>query len=118
MQPLQTDVVSAAANSVTAVSELKKPFAGIGAAEHPLAPAAGTAGDTAPFSGVLKDAMSNLDGLERQASSAVEGLVEGRGVDIHQAMIATEKSDQAFEMALAMRGKMVSAYQSLMGVQF
>jgi flagellar hook-basal body complex protein FliE len=71
-----------------------------------------------PFSGVLKDVMSNLQGLEQQASSTVEGLVSGRGVDVHAAMIATEKSDQAFEMALAVRGKMVSAYQTMMGVQF
>ena len=62
--------------------------------------------------------MSNLQGLEQQASSAVEGLVAGRGVDIHEAMIATQKSDLAFEMALAVRGKMVSAYQAMMGVQF
>jgi flagellar hook-basal body complex protein FliE len=71
-----------------------------------------------PFAGVLKDAMSNLQALEQQASSTVEGLVTGRGVDIHAAMIATQKSDLAFEMALAVRGKMVSAYQSMMGIQF
>jgi flagellar hook-basal body complex protein FliE len=93
---------------------------------HPSLPRAGGVGATesggglqgAPFSGVLKDAMSNLQGLEQQATSTVDGLVSGRGVDIHEAMIATEKSDQAFEMALAVRGKMVSAYQSMMGVQF
>ena len=72
----------------------------------------------APFSGVLKDAMTNLQGLEQQASTTIEGLVAGRGVDIHAAMIATQKSDLAFEMALAVRGKVVSAYQAIMGVQF
>ncbi len=77
---------------------------------------AGTA--DAPFSAVFADAMHNLEGLEQQASSAVEGLVAGQGVDIHAAMIATQKSDLAFEMALAVRGKLVSAYQTMMGVQF
>jgi flagellar hook-basal body complex protein FliE len=71
-----------------------------------------------PFAGVLKDAMTNLQTLEAQATSTIEGLVAGRGVDIHQAMIATQKSDLAFEMALAVRGKLVSAYESMMGVQF
>jgi len=62
--------------------------------------------------------MANVKGLEAQASTTIEGLVAGRGVDIHTAMIATQKSDLAFEMALAVRGKAVAAYQSLMGVQF
>jgi flagellar hook-basal body complex protein FliE len=62
--------------------------------------------------------MANMTGLEQQASSTIEGLVAGRGVDIHTAMIATQKSDLAFEMALAVRGKAVAAYQSLMSVQF
>jgi flagellar hook-basal body complex protein FliE len=108
MQPVQTNVISAAANAVTALSDLRKPTVTEGNPANPVT----------PFSGVFKDAMSNLEGLEEQASSAVEGLVAGRGVDIHQAMIATQKSDLAFEMALAVRGKMVSAYQSMMGVQF
>jgi len=108
MQPIETNVSSGAIHAANTLSALKK--------ENP---AAGDAADAdAPFSGVWKEAMNNLEGLEEQASSAVEGLVSGRGVDVHQAMIATQKSDLAFEMALAVRGKMVSAYQSLMGVQF
>lgn len=79
--------------------------------------ASGNAGSV-PFAGVLHDAMANVKGLEAQASTTIEGLVAGRGVDIHTAMIATQKSDLAFEMALAVRGKAVAAYQSLMGVQF
>jgi flagellar hook-basal body complex protein FliE len=79
-------------------------------------PAGAAAG--APFAGVFREAMGNLQSLEQQATGAVEGLVAGRGVDIHAAMIATEKSDLAFETALAVRGKMVSAYQTMMGVQF
>jgi flagellar hook-basal body complex protein FliE len=66
----------------------------------------------------LHEAVVNVTALEEHASSAIEGLVAGRGVDIHTAMIATQKSDLAFEMALAVRGKVVAAYQSLMGVQF
>ena len=42
----------------------------------------------------------------------------GSGVDVHQAMIATEKANMAFELALAVRNKAVQAYQSVMGMQF
>jgi flagellar hook-basal body complex protein FliE len=80
--------------------------------------AGGPAGATAPFSSLLQDAMAHLTALENQASSTVEGLLTGTGVDVHAAMIATEKSDLAFETALAVRGKLVSVYQTMMGIQF
>ena len=53
-----------------------------------------------------------------QAHAAVTGLMTGSGVDVHQAMIATQKADMAFELALAVRNKAVQAYQSVMGMQF
>ena len=46
------------------------------------------------------------------------GLMTGPGVDVHQAMIASEKASMAFEMALAVRNKAVQSYQSVMGMQF
>ena len=42
----------------------------------------------------------------------------GNGTDIHTAMIATQKADLAFEMALAFRNKAVGAYQQMMSTQF
>jgi flagellar hook-basal body complex protein FliE len=74
--------------------------------------------DAAPFSGLLKNAIDSEQNLEGQASSAVEGLMNGSGVDVHQAMIATQKANLAFEMALAVRNKAVAAYQQVMQMQF
>ncbi len=71
-----------------------------------------------PFAGLFTDAVGQVDSLDTQARSAVEGLMTGSGVDVHQAMIATEKADMAFELALAVRNKAVSAYQQVMGMQF
>ncbi len=42
----------------------------------------------------------------------------GSGVDVHTAMIATQKSDMAFELALQVRNKAVGAYQQMMSMQF
>jgi flagellar hook-basal body complex protein FliE len=39
-------------------------------------------------------------------------------VDVHDAMIATQKADMSFELALAVRNKAVAAYQQVMGMQF
>ena len=85
----------------------------------PLSPARTEAGAAAaPFSDLLTDAVGQVNGLEQQAQAAVQGLMTGSGVDVHQAMIATEKADMAFELALAVRNKAVQAYQTVMGMQF
>lgn len=78
----------------------------------------GSALPSAPFSGLFNDAVKNVQSLETRASSSVEGLMNGSGVDIHTAMIATEKADTAFELALAVRSKAVGAYQQIMAMQF
>jgi flagellar hook-basal body complex protein FliE len=71
-----------------------------------------------PFGDLITDAVSDVSRLENQASAAVSGLMTGSGVDVHEAMIATQKADMAFELALAVRNKAVQAYQSVMGMQF
>jgi flagellar hook-basal body complex protein FliE len=81
--------------------------------------ASSTTGTAAtPFSGLFSEALGQVSALENQARTAVEGLMIGSGVDIHQAMIASEKANMAFELALAVRNKAVQAYQSVMGMQF
>ena len=73
---------------------------------------------SAPFSDLLTDAVGSVSQLDTQARTAVDGLMTGDGVDVHQAMIATQKADMAFELALAVRNKAVQAYQSVIGMQF
>lgn len=72
----------------------------------------------APFSELLTDAVGQVNQLDEQAQTAVTGLMTGSGVDVHQAMIATEKASMAFELALSVRNKAVQAYQSVIGMQF
>ena len=71
-----------------------------------------------PFGSLLTDSVGQVTALENQAHAAVNGLMTGSGVDVHQAMIATQKADMAFELALSVRNKAVQAYQSVMGMQF
>jgi len=94
--------------------------AGAGASagiSSPLKPEAAHAAP-APFSDLLTDAIGQVSQLEEQANAAVTGLMTGSGVDVHTAMIATEKANMAFELALAVHNKAVQAYQSVMGMQF
>jgi flagellar hook-basal body complex protein FliE len=73
---------------------------------------------SAPFSDLLTDAVGNVGQLEQQAQNTVAGLMTGAGIDVHQAMIATQKASMAFELALAVRNKAVQAYQQVMSMQF
>ena len=83
-----------------------------------LSPAGGPAGAPAPFSDLLTDAVGQVNQLEDQARVAVDGLMTGTGVDVHQAMIATQKASMSFELALAVRNKAIQAYQQVIGMQF
>jgi flagellar hook-basal body complex protein FliE len=81
-------------------------------------PAPASEKESAPFSDLFSDAVGDVSRLENEAQKAVEGLMTGSGVDVHQAMIATQKASMAFELSLAVRNKAVQAYQQLMGMQF
>jgi flagellar hook-basal body complex protein FliE len=78
----------------------------------------GAASESMPFSNLIKNAVRSEQKLEDQASTAVEGLINGSGVDVHQAMIATQKANLSFELALSVRNKAVAAYQQVMQMQF
>lgn len=78
----------------------------------------GQAGAPTPFADLFTDAVGQANQLQNQAHTAVAGLMNGSGVDVHQAMIATQKADMAFELAIAVRNKAVQAYQQVIGMQF
>jgi flagellar hook-basal body complex protein FliE len=71
-----------------------------------------------PFANVLQGALQQIGKLENDATMKVDGLLRGTGVDVHDAMISTERSDLAFEMTLALRSKAVSAYEQMNSMQF
>jgi flagellar hook-basal body complex protein FliE len=71
-----------------------------------------------PFASVLQSAMNELGKLEQDASTKVTGLLNGDGTDVHTAMIATQRSDLAFQLTLAVRTKAVDAYTQLNSMQF
>jgi flagellar hook-basal body complex protein FliE len=99
-------------DSTSAISATKAVTTGAG---NPL----GAVGKgSAPFSDLFSDAVGQVTQLEDEARITVDRMMTGSGIDIHQAMIATQKASMAFELALAVRNKAVQAYQSVMGMQF
>jgi flagellar hook-basal body complex protein FliE len=93
-----------------------QPTAVSGVSTSPILPSSvqgNTTTGAAPFGDLLKNAIGGVNGLEQQASAAVEGLLGGTGVDVHDVLIATQKADMSFELALAVRNKAVAAYQQV-----
>ena len=94
-------------------------FGGAAAAGQPMAnPATSTTGEAAGFGDLFRSASQQMQHLDQSAQSAVMGLLSGSGVEVHEAMIATQKADLAFQLALQVRNKAVAAYQQMMQMQF
>ncbi len=70
------------------------------------------------FGNMLHAAQEQIKAVDTKAQQAVTGLLSGQGVEVHDAMIATQQADLTFELALQVRNKAVSAYQQMMQMQF
>lgn len=110
--------VSGAGNGMNSGRGINPGALGWGGNDAPAVGGGGAVAPGAPFAGLVTGAVRSMNALNQQAATLTQGLIEGTGVDIHQAMIATEKASQAFELALAVRNKAVSAYQQVMNLQF
>ncbi|MDG2031672.1 MAG: flagellar hook-basal body complex protein FliE [Phycisphaerales bacterium] len=75
------------------------------------APLAGPNGKI--FLDELKGQIAEVNRLQGEAEIAAEDLVAGRRDDLEGVMIATEKADTAFKMLLAVRNKMLDAYDEV-----
>ena len=77
--------------------------------------AAGAPGG-ASFADALKNSIDEVSRLQQDASKAVEDLATGRTEDVTGVMTAMEKSDIAFKTLLAIRAKLMDAYEEIKGI--
>ena len=70
------------------------------------------------FVQTLEETMQKVEALQSEAEKQVEGMVTGKGVDIHSAMIAVEKADLSFQLMMQVRNKIVDAYQQISQMPF
>ncbi len=73
--------------------------------------------DGKSFAENLTDSIKQVNELQKDADSAIEGLVTGDSQNIHDTMIAVSKADLAFRMTMQVRNKIVEAYQEVMRMQ-
>jgi len=69
------------------------------------------------FGEMLQASLDRVGQLQAAADQSVADLESGRQADIHSTMIAVEKADIAFEMALTIRNKLLAAYETIMRTQ-
>lgn len=91
---------------------------GTGAAGASSKSSTGAQDNDGAFGNMFQAAAQQVSKIDTAAQGSVVGLINGQGVEVHDAMIATQRSELAFELALQVRNKAVSAYQQMMQMQF
>lgn len=62
----------------------------------------------------FNQALDSLSQAQASSDALIQKLAAGENVDLHQVMIAAEQTDIKFRVAVAMRDKLVEAYQEVM----
>jgi flagellar hook-basal body complex protein FliE len=72
--------------------------------------------DGPSFSDMLKNSVDEVSRLQQDASQAVDDIAAGKSDDVNHVMTAVEKSDLAFKTLLAIRAKLMDAYEEIKGI--
>jgi flagellar hook-basal body complex protein FliE len=91
--------------AIDAISSM--PLAGIAGTAAPAAPAAAGFGDA------LNKLLAAVDSSAGEANAAVSNMAQGTG-DVHEAMIALQRSEMTLQLTVQVRNKLVQAYQDVM----
>ncbi len=73
--------------------------------------------ETPSFKDVLADTVGEVQRLQTEADTSIRKLVAGEITDVTEAMVAVEKADVSFQTMMAVRNKMVAAYEEIMRMQ-
>ena len=69
------------------------------------------------FQNLLTNFVSEVNDKQNAANDAVSGLLSGKNVSLHQAMISSEEASVSFSMMVEVRNKLLDSYQELMRMQ-
>ena len=69
------------------------------------------------FLSQLKDAIREVDTMQKDSDVDAVDLATGHNKNIHEAMISMEKADIAMKSMLAVRNKVLDAYREIMRMQ-
>ena len=69
------------------------------------------------FGDTLNKAITDVNKLQSEAGKAVDKMVGGEAVDLHEVMIAVEKAKTSFDLLMEIRNKTIDAYREIMRIQ-
>lgn len=72
---------------------------------------------TRGFGEFIKTELKRVGKLENEADQSIVSLLQGKA-DIHETMIALQKTDISMRMFLTVRNKAIEAYREIMRMQF
>jgi flagellar hook-basal body complex protein FliE len=70
------------------------------------------------FIDTLKQTLQQAQQIQNEADRRVSEVVSGKSGDIQSALVAVEKANLSFQMAMEVRNKIVQAYQDIYNLQF
>lgn len=96
---------------------LANPIGGPGGVSAERPPAVPGAEQTRPFGEFLEEQIAEVNDLQLEANQSIEDLVTGRSDDLHATMIAVQKADVSFKLLMAVRNKLLDAYDEVVRMQ-
>lgn len=71
----------------------------------------------ASFPEVLQQAVNRVESYQQDAQQKVDRFMKGEDQEIHEVVLAAQRSGMAFDYFLQVRNKVVQAYQEVMRMQ-
>ena len=78
--------------------------------------APGTVGGIQSFGDHLESALKSVNALQKESGRLSNGLASGQHQDLVATMVASQKAGVAFQAALQVRNRLVTAYESIMNM--
>lgn len=69
------------------------------------------------FQEILTNTVGEVQRLQNEADQSIRQLVAGEVTDVTEAMVAIERADISFQSMMAVRNKIVQAYEEVMRMQ-
>jgi flagellar hook-basal body complex protein FliE len=69
------------------------------------------------FDEIIKSSIADVDKLQKESDKSAYNLATGEEKDIHKTMITMEKAEISFQLMMAVRNKIISAYETIMRMQ-
>ncbi len=69
------------------------------------------------FGDTLRHALNEANHEQLQAEEAIQQMVSGQDIDLHQVLYRVQRAELSFQLALQVRNKFVQAYEEIMRMQ-